>query len=93
MQYFEFLSIRIGQILFQLDFLGLIQGLLWDLLANFGDKVRTLPINDHDFKLILDELEMFLVHQFFVDQVLDDVTLKPAEVVYQLLSLTIFQVT
>lgn len=64
-----------------------------DLLANFGDKVRSLPIDDHDLELILDELEVLLIHQLLIDQVLHDVTLKPPEVIYQLLSLTIFQVT
>lgn len=64
-----------------------------DFLANFGDKVRSLPIDDHDLELILDELEVLLIHQLLIDQVLHDVTLKPPEVIYQLLSLTIFQVT
>ena len=91
MQNLELLSIRIFQILFKLYSLSLIQCLLRYLGSNFGDKVGPLSIDYHNFKLILNELKVLLVHHFLVNKVLHNVSLESSKIIHYLLSFNIFQ--
>jgi len=58
-----------------------IEWLLWYLGSNFSDEVRPLSVDNHYLKLILNKLEVLLIHQLLVNQVLHDIALKSSKVI------------